>query len=253
MRTHRAPGASARALALVGLLGLSAAACAAAPAPLPTEAAPGATSPGATSPAASAAPSSAVQTPPAGTRSLPGTFGVELEPGTYSSRPPFAIPFTFEVSEPGWVAGHLTDEFVDLQRFEGEPGTGLPIRIVGFARPTLVRGPTGDVPAPALTPREAVDMLARREELDASNAGEIEIAGRSGATIDLHSDVVNNPVFGGDHGVFGLGPDLDLRLVLVPHLESLLALVVLAPPGDLDPAWAEARPILESVELPTGP
>jgi hypothetical protein len=48
---------------------------------------------------------------------------------------------------------------------------------------------------------------------------------------------------------FGPEPSIDIRLGMVPLEEDLLAVFVGAPPGELDAAWDEAAPILESVDL----
>lgn len=182
---------------------------------------------------------------------MPATFGVELEPGTYFSSPPFELAFTFDVAEPGWIAGHLNDEFFDLQRYAGEPGVGvLPTRMVGFGHPESFNRDDGEVPVSELSPHGAVDLLANRGLLEASNVADLEIFGLPGVRIDLHSDFDNNPIFGGDDGNFGLFPELDLRLVVVDIGDGdLLALVLLAPPDELEDAWTESRAILESVEL----
>lgn len=74
--------------------------------------------------------------------------------------------------------------------------------------------------------------------------------GLEGGRIDISSAVPNNPVFGSGEGNFGAEPDLDVRLVALPHDGSLLLVLVLSPPGELDAAWEGVRPIVDSVELP---
>jgi hypothetical protein len=179
---------------------------------------------------------------------VPTTFGVELEPGTYFSSPPFEIPFTFDVDGRGWKAGHLIDEFFDLQQFEGEPGVNLPFRLVGFGHPDAFHGPDGEVAASGLNPRSAIDLVAAQDDLIATNVRDVEIAGQAGARVDLHSAVNNNHLFGGDHGDFGIGPELDVRLAVIPFEDALLVLLVSAPPGELGAAWDEALGILDSIE-----
>ncbi len=202
----------------------------------------------AASPAASAAP--VAPTLPPGVLQLPTEFAAELPPGRYQSSPPFQVAFTFEVLEPGWVAGHRGPEFVDMQRFVVEPAPGVvPVRLIGFGHAETFRGDDGDVAVSELTPGEAVDLLAERASLGATNVGEIELFGRPGARVDLHSDVANNPVFGGADGTFGLGPELDMRLVVVPLEDDVLLVVVMAPAGELEAAWDEALPVLRTVEL----
>lgn len=201
--------------------------------------------PATATPATNAPPSA-----PAGALAMPTQFAVELEPGTYFSSPPFELGFIFDVDEPGWFAGHLNDEFFDLQRYEGEAMVGVtPIRMVGFGHPALIRGRTGNVPVSELTPRGAVDLLAARDDLESANVEDVELAGQMGSRLDLHSDQANNPLFGGEDGVFGLGPELDARLIVLPIDEGFLLMIVLAPPGELGDAWEEAQAIFESVEL----
>ena len=193
-------------------------------------------------------PTRPLPTPPAGVHLLPTAFAVELEPGTYLSSPPFEVPFTFDVDDRGWKAGHLNGEFFDIQRFEGEPGANLPSRLVGFGRPDVVHGPDGEVPAPGLTPRQAMELVAAQEDLDSTSVQTIEIAGRAGARVDLHSETNNNHVFGGEDGDFGIGPELDVRLAVLSFEDGILVLLVSAPPGELGAAWDEATPIFDSIE-----
>ena len=224
------------------------AACAPTPTDAPTVTAQATASP--TPPTTAPATTSPRPSLPAGALALPTQFAVELEPATYFSSPPFELGFTFEVDDRGWVAGHLNDEFFDLQLYEGEPAVGvLPMRMVGFGHPAHFRSATGDLAASEPTPREAVDLLAARDDLEAGNVRDMDLAGRPSARVDLHSDRINNPLFGGDDGNFGLGPDLDVRLAVVPLQDGPLVIVVLAPPTELDDAWTETRTILESVDL----
>ena len=73
----------------------------------------------------------------------------------------------------------------------------------------------------------------------------------AGERLDLHSATNNNPLFGGEAGDFGLGPQLDVRLALLQREDRLLVVAVLAARGDLDGAWDQALPILATVELET--
>jgi hypothetical protein len=57
------------------------------------------------------------------------------------------------------------------------------------------------------------------------------------------------PLFGGPAVVFGLDPENDVRLGTVPLADGLLLVLVLAAPDELDAAWHETQPILESVDL----
>lgn len=193
-------------------------------------------------------PATPLPTPPSGSLPIPTEFAVELEPGTYFSSPPFEVPFTFDVADPGWKAGHLNGGFFDIQRFEGEPGVNLPSRLVGFGRPDVFHGPDGEVSAAGLTPRQAIDLVAAQEDLDSTNVRTIETAGRAGARVDLHSETNNNHVFGGADGDFGMGPELDVGLAVVSFDDGLLVLVVSAPSGELGAAWDEAIAFFDSIE-----
>jgi hypothetical protein len=188
---------------------------------------------------------------PAGALAMPAAFGIELAPGTYFSSPPFDVAFTFDVGEPGWVAGHLNGEFFDLQRYDGPPAAGeQPLRMVGFGHPDSFNRDDAAVPVAELSARAAIDLLAGRRFLEATNVRELELLGLSAARIDLHSEFNGNPVFGGSDGTFGLFPNMDMRLVVVETDDAgLLALVVLAPPVELEGAWTESRAILESIDL----
>ena len=53
----------------------------------------------------------------------------------------------------------------------------------------------------------------------------------------------------GPDGAFNLEPSIDIRLGIVPLDDDLLLAFVGAPPGELEAAWDEALPILESVDL----
>jgi len=170
-------------------------------------------------------------------------------PGTYFSSPPFVIPLTLELTERGWHAGHLNPVFVDLQRYDGVAVGGLPTRMLALGWPDNVRGADGPVPVAGLTPGDALDLLASRGSIRARERRGIELSGLAGERIDLHSDLGNNPIFGTADGDFGLGPELDLRLIAVPYRDGLLMLSVLAPAADLDAAWQQALPILQSIEL----
>lgn len=250
-RRFRLPAAT---LATLPAMAVLAAACVTAPVAttVATDATPGATqvvppTPSSASPAAT--PSAAASLPP-GVLGIPTAFAADLPPGRYLGSPPFEVPLTFEVLEPGWVVGHRGAAFLDMQRFEGEPGPGItPIRVIGFGHADRIRGEDGDVPILELTPRAAVELLAGRSSLDATHVRDLDLVGLPGARVDLHSEVGNNPVFGLADGTFGLGPELDLRLVVLPLDGDLLLLTVMAPPGELEAAWDEALPVLGTVDL----
>ena len=190
----------------------------------------------------------AVGSLPPGMLGWPTTFDVAFS-GTYWSSPPFRIPFAITVDDPGWFSGHVHEEFVDLQRFDGITPHQFPNRLLGFGDPDHVRGGDGDVDVAGLTPDAALDLLAARASLTTSNRTPQALLGLDGARIDLHSGTNSNPLFGNGTDNFGLGPQLDIRLVLLPHAERLLVVAVLAAPGDLDGAWRQALPLLGKVKL----
>jgi hypothetical protein len=206
----------------------------------------------ATSSTPTIAPATAAPTTPprpAGALPWPSEFAVEMTAGTYFSSPPFVIPLTIEISEAGWHAGHLNPVFIDLQRYDGVEVGGLPTRMLAFGWPENVRGNDGPVPVLGLTPTAALDLQTDRGSVEPGKRAEVELFGLSGAWIDLHSDLNNNPIFGTADGDFGLGPELDVRLVALPLDEGLLMIGVLAPTDDLEEAWEQALPMLETVEI----
>ena len=221
--------------------------------------------PGATSSGATTVPSEAPATappatgsasvgpttvaPPAGTLPWPGTFAVEMTPGTYFTTPPFVIPMTVPMSEAGWYAGHINPTFIDLQRFDGVEVGSFPNRMIGFGWPENVRDSSGPVPAAGLTPAAAIDILTGRGSLKSGERAAVELLGLQGERIDLHSDLGNNPIFGTSDGDFGLGPELDMRLAVLPLGDGLLMVATLATADDLDDAWEQALAILGEVEL----
>jgi hypothetical protein len=211
--------------------------------PLTTGAPSLATSP---TPVASARPTDIPR--PAGTLALPTTFQVELADGRYFTQPPFVIPFSIEISEPGWYTGHLNPVFVDLQRWDGVSLDAFPTHIFGFGWPSNIRAKDSPVPVAGLTPDAAFDLLADRRALVMTNRSEVELFGREGVIADFHSEVNNNPIFGTEDGNFGLGPELDLRLAAVPLRDGLLMVAVQAAPDDLDDAWDQAAAILATYD-----
>jgi hypothetical protein len=182
---------------------------------------------------------------------LPTTTGVELAPGRYSSSPPFGVPFTFAVPDAAWRSGHLDEEFFDIQQFDVGNATILPSRWIAFARPARVRG-DGDTSVEGLTVEAAVDLWGVRSDVTVSAESPFDLDGRAGRRIDLHADVNDTKLFGGPGGDFGLGPEHDTRLGVVPLDGGLLLVLVLAPRDELEHAWEIAAPILESVDLQVG-
>lgn len=245
-----------RAMAVSALLIVSAsllAACMdAAPTPgpiAPTGTAPAAASNTPSSPADPPTSSGSRPTLPPGSLPLPTEFASELEPGTYFSSPPFEIPFTFEVAEPGWVAGHLNPEFFDIQQFEDTPAAGvLPERIIGFAHPLQIHG-TAILDAADLTPAEVADLWVERTDIETANLEELELLGGEAVRVDVHAPVAMLPLFGGPGGTFRLDEAFDVRIVAIAVGDGLFLATVHAPAADLEAAWEQALPTLKSVDV----
>ena len=255
MRARRSPSPASHvnvAALLVVAASLVAACVTAAPTPAvigPTQSAPGAASPAppaTASPAASLAPAPSL---PPGSLLLPTEFAIELEPGTYFSSPPFEVPFTFEVAEAGWVAGHLNPEFIDIQQFEGTPAAGvLPERIIGFAHPLQIHG-TAILDASELTAAEVVDLWVGRTDIETANRAELELLGGDAVRVDVHATAPMLPLFGGDDGTFRLDTSFDIRIVVIAVADGLFLATVHATAADLEAAWEQALPTLESVDV----
>jgi hypothetical protein len=186
---------------------------------------------------------------PSGHRLLPTGFAVALEPGTYWSSPPFDLGFAFELTEPGWVAGHLNGEFVDIQRFEGEAAVGVvPERIIGFGHPLEIHGTTV-VEAAGLTPDEAVGLWVERTDIETANVTELVLLGGDAVRVDVHAPTPMLPLFGGDDGTFRLDGSFHVRIVAIAVDGGLFLATVHAPAADLEAAWEQALPVLESIDL----
>jgi hypothetical protein len=225
---------------------------AAAPTPAaiaPTGSPPAAASDAPSSPAgATTSPSSGPTLPP-GSMPLPTGFAIELEPGTYFSSPPFEVPFTFDVTQPGWVAGHLNPEFIDIQLYEGVPAVGVtPERIIGFAHPLQIHG-TAIVDAAELTAAEVAALWVERTDIETANLEEVELLGGEAVRIDVHPPVSMIPLFGGPGGTFRLDAAFDVRIVIVALDDGLFLATVHAPAAELEAAWEQALPTLESIDL----
>jgi hypothetical protein len=179
---------------------------------------------------------------------FPPTTGEVLSAGRYTSSPPFDVPFTFAVPPDGWESMHHHGEFFDIGRFATAERQTAPVRWIAFGHPGHIRGDE-DVPADGLTPEEAAALLAARHDLTASEVVPYSLADRDGVRLDLHATQPDTPIFGGPDGAFNLEPSIDIRLGIVPLDDDLLLVFVGAPPGELDAAWEEAQPILDSVDL----
>jgi hypothetical protein len=99
----------------------------------------------ASSPTTSPSPR-ATGTPAATLDGLPFPTGdaVIVPPGRYASQPPFAVPFTFEVSGADWRTWHLIPEFLDIAKYDPSVEFFLPSRWLAFAQPEVVYGPSGE-------------------------------------------------------------------------------------------------------------
>jgi hypothetical protein len=188
---------------------------------------------------------------PLGVLAWPTAFDTPLEEATYFSSPPFRIPFTLVVGEPGWGTGHLHADFFDLLRFDGVAHEQLPNRMLAFADPDYVIGVHGNVSVATLTPRAALDLLAERPDLTVSTREQVELFGLAGERLNVHSATGSNHVFGGAGGDLGIGPELDTRLAFLPLNGRLLGVLVMAEADDLQAAWDLALRILDTVDLVT--
>ena len=190
----------------------------------------------------------AAATAPARHLAIPGEFAEPMPPGRYWSAPPFDLGFAFELDVPGWRAGHLNPEFVDLQQFEGTPGEDLPTRIVGFAHPLEIHG-AEIVDAADLSPADAVALWVARTDIEAANVTDVDLLGGEAVRVDVHTPISMLALFGGDDGTFRLDREMDVRIVVVAVDGGLFLATVHAVPAELDAAWEEALPILESIAL----
>ena len=186
---------------------------------------------------------------PSGVLLLPTTFAVALDPGTYWSSPPFNLGFAFEIPAAGWVSGHLNPEFTDIQMYEGAPAAGvMPERIIGFGHPLQIHGRV-IVDAAELTAAEAVDLWVERTDLETANRAELELLGGDAVRVDVSATTPMLPLFGGDDGTFRLDAAFDVRVVAIAIDGGLFLATVHAPAADLEAAWQQALPTLESIDL----
>ena len=186
---------------------------------------------------------------PSGTLPWPANFAAPLDQARYSLSPPFETPISLAIPEAGWYAGHVHPDFIDLQRFDGVDVGSFPTRMLGFGLPGSIRGVDGAVAAAGLTPAAAIDLLRGPSSIKATNAAAVNLIGLAGERVDLHSDLGSNPIFETSDGAFGLGPELDLRLSVLPLDGGLLVVAVLAPASELEAAWTDGLPILASTKL----
>src|SRR5688500_12331081 len=180
----RPPGPRPAALASAVVL---VAACGTATPPSPSVGVPSATDGAATVPAASTEATAPQSTPaatvvprPSGTLAWPTEFAVEMTAGTYFTSPPFVVPMTITISEPGWYAGHINPVFIDLQRFDGVEAGTFPTRMLAFGWPENVRGTAGAVPVAGLTPAAALDLMTGRGSVEPGERAAVELFGVEG-------------------------------------------------------------------------
>jgi hypothetical protein len=187
--------------------------------------------------------------PDDGALAWPSARFAPVPPGRHAISPPFDIPFTLDVPE-GWHTVHVLGEFTDLAWFEGSADDGVPERVIAFGHPTTLRSEE-DVPAVGLTVDEAVQLYRARPDLETSEAQPFEIDGQSGAWLDLHAPAFDTRLYSGPgtNGL-GIGPDKEVRFVIVPMADGELLLVTVhADADDLDSTWDTALPILASVDF----
>jgi len=132
-------------------------------------------------------------------------------------------------------------------RFEG-PGQRSPVRWVAWAHPETIHGDR-DARAADMTPQEAADLMASQLAVEAESSRPFTFAGLDGVQLDLHTEITQVPLFGGPDGDFQLDNSQDARIGIVKLDGQLLLVMCLAPPGELEAGCADARPILDSVEL----
>ena len=197
----------------------------------------------------SPAPTAQSATPPeTGVLPFPTRRAVPLDQARYAASPPFDLALTFETPDDGWESLHLLGEFTDIARFDGVPRSGPPSRWIAFGHPARIHGET-DVDAAGLTPAEIADHLRDRDDLETTEPTPFSVAGLDGVQLDLRAPSRDTAIFGGPAGNLSLEPSRDARMGIVVAGEEPLLVLVFAPPEELDDAWNEAQPVLESVAL----
>lgn len=232
---------TAIALAIAGCAGSSGGA---APASVPaaSEARSPATS---ASPTASEGPTASMAT---AVLPFPTRRAAPLEHARYAAAPPFDLPLSFETPDDTWESLHLLGEFVDIARFDGVSRSGPPSDWIAFGHPARIHAET-EVPADGLTPDEIAGVLRGRDDLETSEPEAFSVAGLDGVRLDLRAEAPDTSIFGGPSGNLSLHPSRDARMGIVVAGGEPLLVLVFAMPGQLDTAWDEARPVLESVTL----
>lgn len=199
-----------------------------------------------------AAASTAASTAPVGSTTgalpFPTRRGAPLEHARYAAAPPFDLPFTFETPGDGWESLHLLGEFFDIVRFDGASRSGPPLRWIAFGHPERIHGDS-EVPAAGLTHAEIADTLRARDDLETTEPEPFVLAGLEGVRLDLRARAADTAIFGGPGGNLSLEPSRDARMGIVVVDGEPLLVLVFAPPDELEEAWREAQPVLESVSF----
>ncbi len=179
---------------------------------------------------------------------FPTARAKRLEHARYAAAPPFDLRLTFTTPGQDWETLHLLGEFTDVVRWAGASRDGPPMRWIAFAHPTRIRGDT-DVPAAGLDAAGVAALLTERDDLEATDPEPFSVAGVDGVRLDLHAQRPDTIIFGGPGGELGMEPSRSTRVGIVVVEEEPLLIFVFAPPDELEQAWDEAGPLLDSVEL----
>lgn len=128
--------------------------------------------------------------------------GEAIEPGWYTHEP-FTPPVAVQVGE-GWSAGHLNQEFWDVQR---------PNLLLGFARPDFLIDENGEeVSVESMDAREALELLAANAQLDPGELGESVVAGNDAVVLELLPEA-STEILGGPSGRLMLEAGKPVRVI----------------------------------------
>lgn len=176
---------------------------------------------------------------------FPPETAVSLEAGRYSSQPPFDVAFSFAIPVEGWGTAHHHGEFLDVMQ---PVALGVsPTRWVAFARPQVIHG-AEDVDAAGLAPLEVVAAFASRGDIDIGQAEAYSIDGIEGLLVDMSTDQPDVKPFGGEAGDLQLDPAYEARTIIVTVDGAPLLVMVFGRLGELEEAWADSRPIVDSID-----
>ncbi len=175
---------------------------------------------------------------------FPPVTGVALEPGRYSSQPPFDVPFSFEIPVDGWGTAHHHADFLDIIQ---PVSVGVsPTRWVAFARPEVLYG-IEDIPADGLTPADVVAVFDGRSDMEVGEPRPYEIDGLAGLVFEMSTDQTDVEPFGGPGGDLQLDPAYETRTIAVSVDGAPLLVIVFAPRGEMEDAWADSKPVVDSI------